>query len=48
MAKIITESLNKKTKNIDIVPTIKLVEMINNEDKTVAKAVGKEKKIRTF
>ena len=44
MAKIITESLNKKTKNIDIVPTIKLVEMINNEDKTVAKAVGKEKK----
>jgi len=42
--KIITENLNKKTKDIDIVPTIKLVEMINNEDKIVAKAVGKEKK----
>ncbi len=42
--KSITEGLNKKTTNIDIVPTIKLVEMINNEDKYVAKAVGKEKK----
>lgn len=42
--KSITEGLNKKTRNIDIVPTIKLVEMINNEDKYVAKAVGKEKK----
>lgn len=42
--KIITENLNKKTKDIDIVPTIKLVKMINNEDKIVAKAVGKEKK----
>lgn len=42
--KIITENLNKKTKDIDIVPTIKLVEMINNEDKIVAKAVNKEKK----
>ncbi len=41
---IITENTNKKTKNIDIVPTIKLVEMINNEDKFVAKAVEKEKK----
>ena len=40
----ITEGLNKKTRNIDIVPTIKVVEMINNEDKIVAKAVGKEKK----
>ena len=44
MKKIITESSNKKTRNIDIVPTIKLVEMMNNEDKIVAKAVGKEKK----
>lgn len=45
MAKIsITEGLNKRTKNIDIVPTIKLVEMINKEDKIVATAVGKEKK----
>ena len=42
--KSVTEGLNKKTRNIDIVPTIKLVEMINNEDKIVAKAVGKEKK----
>ena len=42
--KIITENTNKKTKNIDIVPTIKLVEMINNEDKTVANAISKEKK----
>ncbi len=40
----ITEGLNKKTANIDIVPTLKLVEMINNEDKQVAMAVGKEKK----
>lgn len=44
LKKIITENINKKTKDIDIVPTIKLVEMINNEDKIVAKAVGKEKK----
>ncbi len=42
--KSITEGLNRKTRNIDIVSTIKLVEMINNEDKYVAKAVGKEKK----
>ena len=42
--KIITENINKKTKDIDIVPTIKLVEMINNEDKIVAKAVEKEKR----
>ena len=42
--KIITENTNKKTKDIDIVPTIKLVEMINNEDKTVAHAISKEKK----
>ena len=42
--KIITEGSNKKTRNIDIVSTLKLVEMINNEDKIVAKAVGKEKR----
>lgn len=42
--KIITENINKKTKDIDIVPTIKLVEMINKEDKIVAKCVEKEKK----
>ena len=42
--KIITENTNKKTKDIDIVPTIKLVEMINNEDKIVARAITKEKK----
>lgn len=42
--KSITEGLNKKTINIDIVPTIKLVDMINNEDKNVANAVRKEKK----
>lgn len=41
--KIITENSNKKTKNIDIVPTIKLVELINNEDKIIANAVKKEK-----
>lgn len=44
LKKMITENINKKTKNIDIVPTVKLVEMINNEDKLVAKAVEKEKK----
>ena len=44
MKKIITEGTNKKTKNIDIVSTLKLVEMINNEDKYVAKAVVREKK----
>ena len=39
---IITEKSNPNTMNIDISPTIKILEMINNEDKTVAFAVEKE------
>lgn len=40
--KIITEEINPNTKNIDNVPTIEMVKMINNEDKKVAYAVEKE------
>ncbi len=39
---IITEKSNPNTVNIDISPTIKILEMINNEDKTVAFSVEKE------
>lgn len=40
--KIITEKINPNTKNIDDVPTIEMVKMINDEDKKVAYAVEKE------
>jgi len=40
--KLITESRNMNTVNIDSVPTIDMLRMINNEDKTVAFAVEKE------
>lgn len=40
--KIITEEINPNTKNIDSVPTIEMVKMINDEDKKVAYAVEKE------
>ena len=41
---ILTEQANKDTANIDLVPTLELVELLNNEDKKVALAVEKEKK----
>ena len=41
MPNILTEKNNPKTRNIDIVPTLELVKIINNEDKLVAKAVEK-------
>ena len=40
--KIITESRNQNTKNIDLLPTIDIVHKINNEDKLVAQAVESE------
>ncbi|HYE83349.1 MAG TPA: N-acetylmuramic acid 6-phosphate etherase [Clostridia bacterium] len=40
--KLITESRNANTVNIDNVPTLEMLRMINNEDKTVAFAVEKE------
>jgi len=40
---ILTEQANKNTENIDIVSTLEMIEMINNEDKKVALAVEKEK-----
>jgi len=42
MAEIITEYRNENTKNIDLVPTIEMVRMMNEEDKIVAKAVEYE------
>ena len=42
MAEIITEYRNENTKNIDLVPTIDMVRMMNEEDKIVAKAVEYE------
>ena len=33
---ISTEKSNPNTVNIDVSPTLRIVEMINNEDKTVA------------
>ncbi|WP_127836621.1 N-acetylmuramic acid 6-phosphate etherase [Clostridium prolinivorans] len=43
LSKLITEDRNPNTMNIDNVSTLKMIEMINEEDKKVAKAVGKEK-----
>jgi N-acetylmuramic acid 6-phosphate etherase len=42
--KLVTESVNEKSENIDRVGTEKIIEIINNEDKKVALAVEKEKK----
>lgn len=44
MEKIITERSNKKTENIDTASTIRIVELINNEDKRVAQAIRKQKR----
>lgn len=41
LSKLITESINKDTVNIDRVSTVEMIEMINNEDKKVAYAVEK-------
>lgn len=43
LSKLITEERNPNTMNIDNVSTLEMIEMINEEDKKVAKAVGKEK-----
>lgn len=40
--KISTEQSNPKTVNIDVSPTLRILQMINNEDKTIAFAVEKE------
>lgn len=42
MAEVITEYRNENTKNIDLVPTIDMVRMMNEEDKIVALAVEYE------
>lgn len=42
MEKVKTENRNKNTINIDLEPTEKIVELLNNEDLTVAVAVQKE------
>ena len=39
MAEIITEYRNENTKNIDLLPTIEMVRLMNEEDKIVAKSV---------
>jgi N-acetylmuramic acid 6-phosphate etherase len=39
-----TEKRNERSKNIDKVSTLRMVEIINTEDKRVALAVGREKK----
>jgi len=41
MANILTEQNNIKTLNIDLMPTLDIIQTINNEDKKVAKAVQK-------
>lgn len=43
LSRLVTEGRNPETYNIDSVSTIKMVEMINEEDKKVAFAVEKEK-----
>lgn len=42
MNKIITENRNKKTKDIDLIPTSEIIKKINDEDKLVALAIEKE------
>ena len=44
MRKVITEKRNEKTKDIDLLSTIEIVEKINNEDTLVALAIKKELK----
>ena len=44
LKELVTESVNKNSKNIDRVSTEKMIGIINNEDKKVALAVEKEKK----
>lgn len=39
---LVTESINEDTKNIDKVPTLEMLRMMNEEDKKVALAVEKE------
>lgn len=39
LTKLVTEGINPNTKNIDSVSTLKMIEMINEEDKKVAEAV---------
>jgi N-acetylmuramic acid 6-phosphate etherase len=41
ISKITTEKRNDNTKNIDVVSTIEILKLINNEDKTVANSVEK-------
>jgi len=41
MANILTEQNNSKTRDIDLMPTLDILQTINNEDKKVAKAVQK-------
>lgn len=43
LTELATEEINLDTVNIDSVSTIEMVQMINNEDKKVAEAVGKAK-----
>ena len=42
LEKLMTESRNQNTLNIDKVSTLEMVKMINNEDKKVAEAVEAE------
>lgn len=44
LKKVTTENRNDNTKNIDIVSTIEILKLINNEDKTVPLAVEKQLK----
>lgn len=44
LSKLVTESRNENTMDIDNVSTLKIIELINEEDKMVALAVGKAKK----
>ena len=43
LSKLVTESRNENTMDIDNVSTLKIIELINEEDKMVALAVGKAK-----
>ena len=43
LSKLVTEARNENTINIDSVSTLEMIEMINEEDKKVAEAVGKAK-----
>jgi N-acetylmuramic acid 6-phosphate etherase len=41
LKKISTENQNRRTKSIDRVSTLKMVKMLNREDKQVPKAISK-------